>query len=151
MSAGPALTFHDSPIHGRGGFAAEHIPAGARILEYIGEKISKAESTERCRQENNGIFHLDEEWNLDGNVPWNPARLLNHSCAPNAEAELIDGRIWIVARREIPAGAEITFNYGYDLQDFEEHPCRCGATECVGFIVAEDFFSDVRRAKQLAG
>ena len=151
MSAAPALTFHDSPIHGRGGFAVENIPAGGRVIEYLGEKISKRESTGRCRRDNRCIFHLDEEWNLDGDVPWNPARWLNHSCAPNAEAELIGGRIWIVARREIPAGTEITFNYGYDLQDFEEHPCRCGATECVEFIVGEDYFPDVRSAKKVGG
>ncbi|MST94602.1 MAG: SET domain-containing protein [Pedosphaera sp.] len=147
MNAGPALTFQASPIHGQGGFAAESIPAGARVLEYVGEKITKRESTERCRRANHCIFHLDEEWNLDGDVAWNVARLLNHSCAPNSTAELIDGRIWIVAARDLRAGEEITFNYGYDLQDFEEHPCRCGAAECVGFIVAEDFFPDVRRAQ----
>lgn len=147
MSASPALVFRDSPIHGRGAFAAEDIPAGARVLEYVGEKISKRESTERCRRGNHFIFQLDEEWNLDGDMAWNPARLLNHSCAPNGTADCIDGRIWIVAARDIRAGEEITFNYGHDLQDYEEHPCRCGAVECVGFIVAEDFFPDVRRAQ----
>ncbi len=151
MSVGAALTFRDSPIHGRGGFAAENIPAGVRVLEYVGEKISKRESTERCRRGNQCIFQLDEEWNLDGDVAWNPARFLNHSCTPNGTAECIEGHIWIVAAGAIRAGEEITFNYGHDLQDYEEHPCRCGSTECVGFIVAEDFFSDVRRAQLRRG
>lgn len=147
MSANPALVFRESPIHGQGAFAVENIPAGARVLEYVGEKITRHESTTRCRCGNHCIFQLDEEWNLDGNVSWNPARLINHSCQPNGTAELIDARIWIVAARDIRAGEEITFNYGHDLQDFEDHPCHCGAVECVGFIVAEDFFPDVRRAQ----
>ena len=51
----------------------------------------------------------------------------------------------MVARRDVGIGEELTFNYGYDLQDFREHPCRCGATGCVGFIVAEEFFPMLRQ------
>ncbi len=133
-----------SPIHGRGGFAARFIPRGARVVEYAGEKISKAESLRRCQAQNWFIFGLDEEFDLDGNVEWNPARFLNHSCAPNAEALCEEGRVWIIALRDIPPGEEITFNYGYDLTDYKEHPCRCGAPGCVGYIVAEDFFAHLR-------
>jgi hypothetical protein len=136
-----------SSIHGLGGFAAGDLPAGARVIEYVGEKISKAESLRRCQAGNPCLFSLDAETDLDGNAPWNPARFLNHSCAPNCDAELIGGRIWIVARRRIRAGEELTFNYGYDLQDYREHPCHCGAPDCVGFIVAEEFFPSLRRLR----
>ena len=51
------------------------------------------------------------------------------------------------ALRDIQPGEEITFNYGYDLEAYEEHPCHCGAAECVGFIVAEEFFGQLRRRK----
>ena len=112
-------------------------------MEYVGERISKTESLRRCEQNNEYIFALNEEQDLDGNVAWNPARFLNHSCAPNCEAELEDGRIWIVATRDLRAGEEITFNYGYDLVDYREYPCRCGSPHCVGYIVAEEFFEHV--------
>ena len=68
---------------------------------------------------------------------------MNHSCSPNCEAQNMDGGIWIIALRDIRAGEEITFNYNYDLTDYKEHPCRCGAPNCVGFILAEEFFSSV--------
>jgi SET domain-containing protein len=42
-----------------------------------------------------------------------------------------------VARRRIAAGEEITFDYGYTLDDYREHPCQCGAAACAGFMVAE--------------
>src|ERR1041385_2736909 len=113
-----------SRIHGQGLFARNAIAAGARVLEYAGEKITKAESLRRCEGSNEYIFGLDETHDLDGNVPWNPARFMNHSCAANCEAELDGGRIWAVARRDIAAGEELTFNYGYDLVDYREHPCR---------------------------
>jgi SET domain-containing protein len=133
-----------SPIHGRGGFAARFIPRGARVVEYAGEKITKAESLRRCEAQNWFIFGLDEDFDLDSNVEWNPARFLNHSCAPNCEALCEEGRVWISALRDIQPGEEITFNYGYDLTDYKEHPCRCGAPDCVGFIVAEEFFAHLR-------
>jgi len=134
-----------SPIHGTGAFAQANIPAGSRVIEYVGEKITKAESLRRCEQNNQYIFTLDDEFDLDGNVPWNPARFINHSCAPNCEAELDGERIWILALRDIKAGEELTFNYGYDLEDYRDHPCCCGAPECVGYIVSEEFFNHVRQ------
>lgn len=141
------LVFKDSAIHGMGGFARRPLRAGERVIEYLGEKISKAESLRRCEMNNQYIFSLDVETDLDGNFPRNPARWLNHSCAPNCEAVLEAGRIWIVALREIQPGEEITFNYNYDLEDYRDHPCRCGAENCVGHIVAEEFF-DYFRAKK---
>ena len=145
------VCFRQSAIHGVGGFAKEDIAAGTHVIEYVGEKITKAESLRRCESANEYIFSLDETCDLDGNVPWNPARFLNHSCDPNCEAEPDGGRIWIVARRGIRAGEEITFNYGYDLEDYREHLCRCDAVECAGYIVAEDFFEHVRKHRALAG
>jgi uncharacterized protein len=142
------LVFKSSPIHGMGGFARVDIPAGARVIEYVGEKITKQESLARCEQNNEYIFALDDEHDLDGHVSWNPARFLNHSCEPNCEARLEGGCIWVVAIREIRAGEELTFNYGYDLADYAEHPCGCGAPGCVGYIVAEEFFDHVRRQKR---
>jgi SET domain-containing protein len=139
------LVFRDSGIHGTGAFADRAIPAATRIIEYVGEQITKEESARRCEANNQYIFSLTEEIDLDGNVEWNPARLINHSCAPNCESECIEGRIWIIALRDIAPGTEITFNYGYDLEDFEEHPCRCGAQGCIGFIVAEEFHEEVRK------
>ncbi len=139
------VAFRASPIHGTGGFAKSPLGQGTRVLEYLGERISKPESLRRCEADNPFIFSLNEGEDIDGNVDWNPARYINHSCAPNCDAELEDGRIWIVAKRDIPAGEEITFNYGYDLENYREYPCHCGAPGCVGYIVAEEFFEHVRR------
>lgn len=143
-TAGNLIAFQSSLIHGRGGFATAEIPVGTRLIEYLGERISKAESQRRCEGGNPFIFHLDEQTDLDGDVEWNPARWLNHSCEPNCDAEEEDGRIWIATTRAVAAGEELTFNYGYDLADYRDYPCRCGKPTCVGFMVAEEFFAHVR-------
>jgi uncharacterized protein len=143
--ASPWIRADRSGIHGAGVFARRAIPDGTRIVEYTGEKITKAESRRReaqrlRRQERGGddcvyIFELNRRNDLDGRRRGNVARLINHSCAPNCRAEVIRGRIWIIARREIAAGEELTFDYGYGFAEWSKHPCRCGARRCAGFIV----------------
>ena len=147
------VTFRSSAIDRRGGFARRDIVAGTQVIEYVGEKITKAEALARCEADNEYIFTLDDEWDIDGNVPWNPARLINHSCTPNCETEVHEqaGRIWIVALRDIKAGEELTFNYKYDLEDYRDHLCRCGTDACVGYIVAEEFFDHVKKESNFTG
>lgn len=135
-----------SRIHGAGLFARLPVPRSTRLLEYVGERISKAESLRRCELQNEYIFSLSPEFDLDGAVDWNPARFINHSCEPNCEALLENGRIWIVSIRDISPGDELTFNYGYDLEDYRRYPCHCGARACAGFMVAEEFFPCLRSA-----
>jgi Proteins containing SET domain len=143
------LIFKESPIHGLGGFAKRDILAGTRVIEYLGEKIDKQESLRRCEANNQYIFALNEREDLDGNVDWNPARFINHSCAPNCEIVWDGSHLWLDAMRNIKAGEEITFNYGYDLVDYREYPCACGSAECVGFIVAEAFFETLRAKSEI--
>lgn len=138
------VTFHASPIHGLGGFAKVDLPKGTSILEYQGERITKQESARRCEANNVYIFSLNEQEDIDGNVIWNPARYLNHSCSPNCEAVLESDTIWLVASKDIKAGEELTFNYGFDLENYREYPCACGSPDCVGFMVSEEFFQHVR-------
>ncbi len=145
-----------SGIHSRGVFAARAIPRAARIIEYIGVRVTKSESTrrgnelyERAKKSGSGLvylFELNKRFDLDGNVAWNPARLLNHGCQPNCESQIVRGRIWIVARRGIKEGDELTYDYGYDIEHYKEHPCRCGSPKCVGYIVRQD---QRRRLKRL--
>jgi len=135
-----------SPIHGNGVFAAAPIKKGEFILEYLGEKIDKEESNRRglayeaaAKKSGGGsvyIFELDENFDIDGNFAYNDAKYINHACRTNAEAVNDGGSIKFYATRDIAEGEEILYNYGYALEHFLDHPCRCGFPECVGYIVA---------------
>lgn len=151
------LRFGRSALHGVGVFARDFIPQGERLLEYVGERITKAEAArreERRRARAKAgaadacvyIFELNHAFDLDGDVPGNPARRINHSCAPNCEAQSDGRRIWIVARRDLAPGEELTYDYGFALAEARRHPCRCGAAECAGFIVAKAQRWRLRRA-----
>ena len=137
-----------SAIHGRGVCARCAIPDGTRIVEYTGERITKAEAARREEQrlarrqrgQNDSvyIFELNARYDLDGRTRGNVARLINHSCAPNCRVTVERGRIWIVARRDIAPGEEIAFDYGFNFSEWRNHACRCGAVRCAGFIIAQD-------------
>ena len=144
-----------SGIHGRGLFAKQMIPCGTYIIEYLGERIDKDESNERgwaqmdhAKETGDAavyIFTLDDDWDIDGNVPENAARLINHSCDPNCEAFIEEDSIWIAALRDIPKDAELFFNYGFDLENYQDHPCGCGSDKCVGYIAGEEYWSTLKR------
>lgn len=144
----PLVVFKKSKIHGTGGFARVDIRRGIRIIEYLGPKLSKAEAQAQLESHNYFIFTLDDDYDIDGSVEWNMARFINHGCKPNCEAEIDRDRVWILARRSIKAGEELTYNYSYDLDEYEDRPCRCGARDCVGYMVAEQHFKTVRKRQK---
>ena len=129
-----------SRIDRQGLFATQPIPQGSRIVEYCGEKISKRESARRLAQHNNYIFRLNYRYDIDGQTLDNIARYINHSCEPNCEVECTGEHIWIVALRDIQAGEELSFNYGYDATDYEKFPCHCGARSCCGYILGREYW-----------
>ena len=156
MMTSPWAMVYDSPVHGRGMVATVDIPEEANIIEYVGELVDKDESNRRGEElaalakETGGaavyLFVVNDEFDCDGNVEYNTARLINHSCDPNCEAQIDDDeRIWIVAIKDIPKGKELTFNYGFDLDDYKEHPCRCGADNCIGYIAGEDYWDELKK------
>ena len=142
-----------SEIHGRGVYATDWIAQGTKIIEYVGELIDKQESDRRGSllqdqsKETGGpavyIFTLSRKYDIDGDVPWNTARLINHSCEPNCEAWIEGRKIFIHALSEIQAGDELTFDYGFDVDCYEDHPCRCGKDACVGYIVSRSQWAEL--------
>jgi SET domain-containing protein len=80
---------------------------------------------------------------IDAAVNGNDARFINHSCAPNCDAVVDDGRIWIETIRVIELGEELAYDYAYVLE--ERHspaakrrfPCGCGAAACRGTLLAK--------------
>jgi len=144
-----------SEIHGRGVYATQKIGAEEHVIEYVGNLINKDESEKRAwaqyeESEKTGgaavfIFNLTKKWDLDGNVEWNPARLINHSCDPNCEAVQDKKRIYIQTVRPVKKGEEITFDYGFDADSYADHPCRCGSDKCIGYIVGKDYLDDLQK------
>ena len=142
----PWFEIRESPIAGRGAFATRPIRKGTRFGEYTGERIDQAEADERydddsMDEHHTFLFILDNDVILDAAVGGNDSRYINHSCEPNCDAVIEDGRIWIEAIKPIKPGEELTYDYAYERNGpFEEswldlYACRCGAPGCRGTIL----------------
>ena len=137
-----------SGIHGTGVFAKRSIPRGTRVIEYAGQRLPKAqllEAAERGERFLTYVLNLDADTAIDGAEQGNDARFINHSCEPNCEVYIFDETAYIYAMQEIPAEAELSFDY--QLQSAspvrlsralsrELFPCNCGAQRCRGTLVA---------------
>jgi len=144
------IVIKKSKVHGHGAFALRDIKKGEKVIEYVGEKVTKAEGDRRAelvferskKDPKKGavyIFELNSKYDIDGDVPENIAKFINHSCDPNCKVDIIKGRIWVVAKKNIKEGEEINYNYCYHIDDCLNHPCKCGSKNCVGYIVASRF------------
>ena len=93
------------------------------------------------------VFELNKRYDIDGDVPWNTAKWINHSCNPNCETEDDNGKMWIMATRDINSGEELTYDYGFDFdpETFKDNPCLCGSKECIGYIVKKEHWNRLKR------
>ena len=128
------LKLAKSKIHRWGVYAAEFIPARRKVIEYMGEKISRRETKRRADLSDMiYLFTLDPYWTLDGSVGGSGAQYINHCCEPNLIARIIRGHILYMSLRDIKAGEELTVDYHFDKK-VERVPCKCGAAKCRGTI-----------------
>ena len=148
-----------SHVHGSGLFAVQNIKKGSKIIEYIGDKVTKKEGDKRAdkqikqykKNKNNGmvyVFELNKLYDIDGSVSHNHAKLINHSCNSNCEVEIINNEIWISAIKNIKKNTELSYNYGYSYDtDYVDHICKCGSSKCVGYILDEDHWPKLKNKK----
>jgi SET domain-containing protein len=125
-----------SAIHGRGAYAATDIPAGEVVVEYLGERIGRAEAVARddpaSPRFSPYILEVSEDLYLDGATGGNEARFVNHACEPNCRVRVVGERAFFVAARDIAAGEELTIDYAFDPP--ASVPCRCGTPACRGSL-----------------
>lgn len=131
-----------SPIHGFGVYARRNIPAGTRIIEYRGRRISNDEADRLWGDMHQDdvivFFALDNGRVIDARRDGNDARFINHSCEPNCEAVEINNRVFIEALRDIRRGEELFYTYNLQVtgrrtaEERKRFECRCGATRCRG-------------------
>ena len=143
------IAVRQSPIHGRGVYAARKLRAGEKIIEYTGERIGwdvadQEPSADPGDPNHTFLFALaDGKTVIDAARGGNSSRWINHSCAPNCETEESESaRVFIHALRDIAAGEELNYDYGLVIDQKltkslkREYRCLCGAPDCRGTMLA---------------
>lgn len=140
------LALRRSGIHGKGVFAREPIPAGTRLIEYVGERITREEGDRRYPWVDSVPYHtllftIEDDLVVDGGVGGNVSRFINHSCEPNCTSVVEDQRIFVESLRDIPPGEELTYDYNlitegrHTAAAKRRFPCHCGAPSCRGTLL----------------
>ena len=136
-----------SGVHGKGVFAARNIAKGETLIEYVGEIISAQEAEDRHPHDptdpnHTFYFQVEDDKVIDALHGGNSARWINHCCTPNCKPEVIEGRVFIKAKKDIPVGTELNYDYGLIIDEpitkklIAQYPCWCGSAKCRGTLLA---------------
>ena len=126
-----------SSIEGRGLFAVRPFSSGQRIrqINVLREVTPASPLREELGERTDHCDYPDGKIVLLGY----PDRHVNHSCNPNAYVRYEGDCSYLVARRDIEAGEEITCDYNINITGGTAWPCHYGAARCRGTTVG-DFF-----------
>ena len=141
----PRLFLRASPVHGCGCYTLDAIRSGARVAEYDGPRMTKADADERYQHRDvTYLFGVSgNDTVIDG---FGAAMFINHCCEPNCQTEEDDGHIYVMALRNIAAGEELTYEYHLYDSDDDDQPCYCGAESCRGTMFSN---KEIKRRKKL--
>ena len=134
---------------GRGVFARRFYNDGAIIGEILGAVIDSPNySSPYC-------YSMGDDRSLEPDPPF---KYLNHSCQPNGLFEwydikspkdgVCDRRVFVLACGLIRPGDEITVDYRWPAQMAIR--CRCGSSNCRGWVIDQDELPRFLAAKSSA-
>jgi SET domain-containing protein len=135
----PKTIVKDSPIEGRGLFAAAPIAAG-EIVAVKGGHIFDRKTLERVQPElGPAEIQIGEDLfigPLDASEREGSMIFSNHSCEPNLG---VVGQVIFVAMRDIEAGEELTHDWAMTDDDQSRMECHCGASTCRKTVTGQDW------------
>lgn len=135
----PKTVVQESPIHGRGLFAAAPIAKG-EIVAIKGGYIFDTETLREVESRLGPAHIFVADGFCIGPVAAHEREggmiFSNHSCEPNIG---IQGQIVFVAMRNIQVGEELTHDWATTDDATYEMACHCGTPSCRGVVTGQDW------------
>jgi uncharacterized protein len=129
-----------SPIHRLGVYAAEDIPSRKRVIEYLGRKLNARQTDATFEKRRAGrspdlfyLVYVNKNLVLDGAIGGSGAEYINHCCEPNLNLSKIGLQIFLISKRKIASGEELSYDYRFSHEALRVE-CSCGARKCRGTI-----------------
>jgi hypothetical protein len=146
-----ALVIRRSKIHADGVYTTTPIKKKQVVIRYTGTQLTKEQADEIYEDSPRtylfGIGNGDHVVDGDG-----IAAFINHSCDPNCETDEIDGRILVIAIRNIAAGEELVYDYNlYDGEPDDPAPCHCGTKKCRGTLYGDRGLAKKKKRSKRSG
>ncbi len=143
----PKTVVRESPIHGRGLFAATDIAQGETVAVKGGSIIDRAQLQELQARLGPAEVQIGDdlficpttEAEREGSMIFS-----NHSCNPNIG---VRGQIVFMAMRDIRAGEELTHDWAMTDDDDSSTSCHCGAANCRKQITGKDWMRPELQAR----
>jgi len=135
----PRTEVRPSPIHGRGLFATRSIRRGEIVAVKGGHVFDRRSRQRVARLTGFSFIQIEEGLYIGARRPIEVKRnklFINHSCHPNLG---IRGQITFVARRDIAAGEELTYDWAMEENAAASTRCTCGARNCRKVLTGQDW------------
>lgn len=140
------VTSAQSRIHGIGIFATRDFADGEIILPIDDSRIVDEEHP-LCAELGEYEYNCDYLAANKMVLMRPPERYINSSCDPNSYVKTINGIRYVVARRDIKPGEEITYDYMINFYGGEGWQCDCHSAFCRRLMTTG--FFDLPLARQL--
>jgi len=115
---------------GLGIFATKPIKKRTRIAEYRGRRLGIDAALKAEKSGNRYLYEVNSKVTIDGAKRGNIARYFNHSCNPNADTFIRQGRVFIRTLRNIKPEEEIFYDYGRDYLKNVIGLSNCQCSRC---------------------
>ena len=136
----PSLDVGSSRIQGAGTFATSFIGVG-EVVWIFGGTVFPKDDIDAGKADKRTLMQIDEGLWLGNHVdePLTDDYFINHSCDPNM---WMKDEVTLIARRDIPAGQEVTMDYAMHFVDPDwvmRNVCSCGSQLCRRSITGRDW------------
>jgi hypothetical protein len=135
----PGTVVKESPIEGRGLFAASAIGAGETVAVKGGHIFDRATLGKVQAELGAAEIQIADDLFIgpvDASEREGSMIFSNHSCEPNLG---VRGQVVFVALRDIAPGEELTHDWAMTDNDDGRMECRCGAPSCRRIVTGQDW------------